>query len=267
MKTLFDIGEDKEAGIDHTLLLEIGKGYCSTALFDKSNNTIDRLQVTSFDELEADQHLAAILSPLKKAGVTTVIVGSGYPEAILCPTKYFTSDHSSLELVYDQPAQAYFNDSINEWQMVNLYSLPQDVHQVITDNFSNIQYFHAYTPTIKIYNGFAANNQLLVHFTELQFRVVLKAHMAICLAQTYTYKTPLDVIYYLLKICYEFQLSQEETLLVISGLVEKDSHLFSDLQQYFTQIHFAQQPGIGLPQSGHPHYFFTSIYNLAACVS
>jgi hypothetical protein len=74
------------------------------------------------------------------------------------------------------------------------------------------------------------------------------------------------VAYYLLKICYAFELSQQEVYLILSGLVEKSSNLFAELQQYFAHIHFAQRPEISLPQTSHPHHYFTSLYNLAACV-
>jgi hypothetical protein len=267
LRTLFDIGSETGAGSEHTLLLEVGKGHCYTALFNKKANTIDRMKLTSFDEWEAEQHLTSLLGDFQPASIDAVTVCSAYPQALLVPHKFFTDDYTMLDLVYDQPAQLYLNDRIQEWQMVTVYSVPETVSQVLRQHFSSVQYIHAYTPTIKVYNGYVADNQLLVHFTDQHFRVILKVNMAICLAQTYLYKSPLDVVYYLLKICYEFNLSQEQVFLVLSGLVEKDSQLFTELQQYFTHVNFAQQPEIGLPQSNHPHHFFTSIYNLAACVS
>lgn len=266
MKTLFDIGTENEAGSGHTLLLEIGKDFCSTAFLQKQTNKIDRIKVASFDEFELEQQVPAIINPLKGKPFQSVVVCSAFPQALLFPHKYFNSDYSALDIIYDQPAQAYFHDSIPEWQMVNAYSLPQAVCHSVEDGFSAVQYFHSYTPAIKIYNGYVADNQLSVHFTEQNFRVLLKKDMHIHLAQTYAYQTPLDVIYYLLKICYEFNLSQQEVMLIISGFVEKQSNMLVELQQYFSHINFALQPEIGLPQSDHPHYFFTSIYNLAACV-
>ncbi len=266
LKTLFDIGQDREAGSEHTLLLEIGKDHCGSALFHKATNTIDRIRLTTFDELESSAYLAEILQPLKEVTYRSVVVCSAFPQAMLFPSKQFQKDYTALNLVYDQPAQDYFHDSIPEWQMVTAYSIPQTVSQHLHDSFPSAYYFHCYTPAIKIYNGYIADHQLSVHFSEQYFSVVLKKDMAIHLAQTYFYKTPLDVVYYLLNICYEFNLLQQELFLILSGLVDKDSNLFMNLQQYFTNIHFAQQPEITLPQSPYPHYYFTSIYNLAACV-
>jgi hypothetical protein len=196
-----------------------------------------------------------------------VVVCAAFPQAILFPHKYFKRDYSALKAVYDLPAQAYFYDSIEEWQMVNAYAVPESIYDSLTDAFAKVQFIHCYTPAIKVYNGFVADNQLSVHFTGRYFRVLLKKEMAVQLVQTYAYKTPLDVVYYLLKICREFAVSQADVYLILSGLVEKESTLYAEVRQYFGQVHFAQQPVIKLPQSPHPHHFFTSLYNLAACVS
>jgi len=267
VKTLFDIGQNKEGSSDHSLLLEIGKDHCTGAVFNRSTNTIDHIRFDSLDELESASQLREMLLPYKETGFQSVTVCSAYPEALLYPNKFFSNNYLLLDQLYDLPARNYFHDTIGEWQMVNAYALPEAVCHAVEEVFGTVSYLHAYTPAIKVYNGFVADHQVSVHFSTQSFRVLLKKDMTIHLVQTYTYQTPLDVVYYLLKICYEFGLRQQDAFLILSGLVEKESNLFTELQQYFTNIHFAQEPEIGLPQSPHPHHFFTSIYNLAACVS
>lgn len=266
LKTLFDIGINTEDGSGQTLLVELGKAHCCYAYLQKTSNNIGRIHYTTYPELETEIYLPEILQPLKDSTFESVAVCSAFPQALLFPYKQFKNDYSALTLIYDQPAQDFFHDSIPEWQIVNAYSMPQSVTNIVQHAFPSVKYLHAYTPAIKIYNGYVADNQLSVHFMESDFRVLLKKDRMIQLVQTYAYKTPLDVIYYLLKICYEFNLSQQDVYLVLSGLIERDSNLFTDLQQYFTNIHFVQQPEISLPENPHPHYFFTSMYNLAACV-
>lgn len=267
VKTLFDIGQAKEGNSEHTLLLEIGKEYCVVAFLHKTTNAIQHIRVLSLDETDAARQLAELTASWRETSFQSVTVCSAYPESILFPNKFFAGDYALLDQLYDQPAQRYFHDTIGEWQIVNAYSLPQSICQAFEQSFDAVQYIHAYTPAIKVYNGFVADHQLSVHFSAQTFRVLLKKDMAIHLVQTYAYQTPLDVVYYLLKTCYEFGLQQQDVFLILSGLVEKESNLYTELQQYFTNIHFAQTPEIGLPQSPHPHHFFTSIYNLAACVS
>ena len=124
--------------------------------------------------------------------------------------------------------------------MVNIYSMPSVFRDQMQQTFSSVQYLHAYTTAIKLYNGYLADNQLSVHFTPNHFRVLLKKDSAIQLAQTYFYATPLDVIYYLLKICYEFELDQASVSIILSGLVEKASNLYAELEQYFSKTSFGK---------------------------
>lgn len=266
LKTLFEIGSERRMEREGTLLLEIGKDYCYTAFLHKPSNSIDSIRLQAVDEFGLEKDLPEILRPLTETGFDSAVVCSAFPQALLFPKKQFANDYSALDLVYDQPGQVYFQDNIPEWQMLNTYSLPKSFCRLIGESLGTVQYYHSYTPTIKIYNGYVAEKQLSVHFSETGFRVLLKKDANIHLAQTYSYKTPLDVVYYLLKICYAFDLSQQEVYLILSGLIEKSSNLFAELQQYFTHINFAQRPEISLPQSPHPHHYFTSLYNLAACV-
>ena len=267
LKTLFDIQSDREINGQHSLLLEVGKDYSCYGYWHRSENTIDRLQFISFTETETEAALTTLLDAIKQHRFQSVFVCNALPQALLVPTKYFNGDYSALDIIYDQPAQEYEHDTIPEWQMVTIYSLPKAVHQLLQDSFSSVQYIHAYTPSIKLYNGYAADNQLSVHFTPQHFRVLLKKDAAIHLAQTYQYQTPLDVVYYLLKICYEFGLDQSSVYLILSGLIEKESALYTELQHYFANVHFAHPTEIKLPQNDHPQHFFTSLYNLATCVS
>ena len=126
---------------------------------------------------------------------------------------------------------------------------------------------HAHTPSIKVFNGFISVDQIDIHFSTQYFRVLVKKEKQIQLAQTYLYKNPLDVVYYLLKICYEFALDQTVVAIIVSGLIDKDSAMYTELHNYFLNIDFAQAPSYSIPENDYPLHYFTSLYNLAACVS
>jgi hypothetical protein len=267
LKTLFDIRTDESTGKGQTLLLELGPDHCSYGFFHPAAKKVTRLSYFSFDETSIEESFGSILHGLEEISFKKTAVCSAFPQALLMPQQQFNNDYTLLRSIYDEPGQAYKHDAINEWQMVNVYSLPSSVLELCESAFPSAQYRHTYTPALKIYNGFVAENQISIHFTTQKFRVLLKKEGYVHLVQTYLYATPLDVVYFLLKICYEFGLDQSEVSLILSGLVEMDSSLYEDLHQYFIHIHFAQPPVYELPESSHPHYYFSSLYNLAACVS
>ncbi len=267
MKTLFHIQADVQPGEAKTLLMEVGADYYSYAFLNKADGSIAGLKYFSVDEFEVEAEVQAIINEIKDHNFTEVLVCSAFPWALLTPLKHAQHSESLLEVIYDQPAQQHFSDVISEWQMVNAYSMPAAVFELIKKQFPAARFIHAYTPAIKASNGFAAENQISVHFTTQNFRVLVKKGAQVQLVQTYAYKTPLDVIYYLLKICSEWQLDQSDVHLLLSGLVEEASALYKELHHYFLHIDFAPAPPVSLPQHEYPQHFFTSTYNLAACVS
>lgn len=262
---IFTIGNEIMDGA--VLLLEIGEDYCSYAVLKEEERAFCQISYITYDELQMQNDLARVLDELKNISFKKLIVCSALPQSLLIPSQFSKEAHSFVSSVYDAPFQKQFTNDIPEWQMTVAYSLPASVFNLIAERFSSVQYVHAYIPLLKIYNGYTAPDQIDIHFSTQHFRVLVKKNKQVQLAQTYSYKTPLDVTYYLLKICYEFQLNQSEVFIVISGLIDEDSALYNELHNYFLNLHFAQAPSYSLPENDYPHHYFSSLYNLAACVS
>lgn len=267
MKTIFHIQGEEAAGEGHTLLLEIGADHCSYAFFNRAHHSLAGLKYFSMEELETGTQLPSILNELRDKNFSEVLVCSAYPTALLTPSRYSGQEGALLQVIYEQPAQKFLTDTINEWQMINSYTLPAPVFELLKQTFPFARFIHAYTPALKVYNGSVAEDQITIHFTMQHFRVLVKKAGQVQLAQIYSYKTPLDVVYYLLKICSELQLDQSHVHIILSGLIEEASALYKEVHNYFLQIDFAPPPTVAVPQNDYPQHFFTSTYNLAACVS
>lgn len=265
MKTIFTIGKNNTSC--NVLLLEIGEDYCCYALLKGEERTFYYIKYLTYDRLEIREELARLFDEIRSENCDKVIVCSAFSESMLVPQHFNQVNEALMDVVFEKNSRHQLTDSIPEWQINTVYSMPAGVYDVVTDKFPGAKFFHAYTPSLKIYNGFVASNQIDIHFSTQNFRIVVKKEKQVQLAQTYSYKNPLDVVYYLLKICYEFQLSQSEVFIIVSGLIEEDSALYKELHNYFLHLHFAQAPAYSLPDNAHPHYYFTSLYNLAACVS
>jgi hypothetical protein len=264
MKTVFTLGESRKNA--DTLIMEVGPDYCSYAFLDTISKSFDLIRYIVFDEVESEQELKNLLDQLEES-FERVRICSAFEQALITPQHLFKGNYALLDLVFDNGSRYHMNDPINEWQVTALYSMPSLIYKILLSKFPFAEFCHSYTPALKIYNGFVAPDQVDIHFTTSNFRVIVKKDGGLQLAQTYSYKTPLDVVYYLLKIFYEFRLDQSEAFLIVSGLVEQDSTLYNELHHYFANIHFSQAPAFSIPGDAHPQYYFTSLYNLAACVS
>lgn len=268
MNTAFQIGNLSGSKTADVLFLEIGQTYCSLALINSAAKAVDYLAVYTFDALALDESVDEVLTIIseKSHPIKNPVISPAFPEAMLIPNKFYHHKSTLLNSIFSGTHFFPLNDAIAEWQLINAYTLPVAVHRKISEQFPYASYLHAYTPLLKIYNGFSSDQQLSAHFIGKQFRVLVKKDHHVQLVQTYTYTSPMDVVYYLLKICLEFQLHQEETQIIISGLIDENSALYKELHHYFLHLHFATGTTLTLPEHEHPNHFFTSIHNLAACV-
>jgi hypothetical protein len=184
-------------------------------------------------------------------------------EAVLVPQTIF-SEEGKKTFFMDAAGKEFLHDRIPEWQIVNTYTFPAALYQLV--NGANTKYIHTYTPLLKVYNGIDAQNQVSIDISPQQFRVLVKKEGQLLLAQTYSYAVPLDVIYYLLSIYQQFHLPKDETYLLLSGLVEEDSALYKELNNYFLNLHFNSAQSVTFDGGNLPPHYFTSILNTAACV-
>ena len=105
---------------------------------------------------------------------------------------------------------------------------------------------------------------LRVDILKNSFTVTAFKENNLLLAKTYHYASPADVVFYLLKICEVFNLSQEQTALQVSGLVDADSKMFRELYDYF--LNTTLKPATWIDTiSGYPAHYFTSLNELTIC--
>lgn len=266
---MFEINHSGPRSGNDTLLCEWGERYCCYTVYNAESNSLAELHYYTFEGPASAEEINEVIRLLKSEGLrySRVVLCSGFPQALLVPRQYFSEAHSPAAVLNSEKRMNYFHDIIGEWQVVNNYAFPKAIYQGLEAALGPLEMKHVYTTSLKAYNGHTAGAQMAVDFTPRTFRVVVKREGQVLLAQMYDYNTPLDVVYYLLKIFQELPLSKEETHLVLSGLVEEASALYRELYSYFLNIHFAEPAGMPLVKTEHPAHFFASIYNLALCVS
>ncbi|RYY88190.1 MAG: DUF3822 family protein [Chitinophagaceae bacterium] len=266
MNVLFDIqGSGRASG--GLLLCEWGEGYCCTALLESDTHLLHRLRYWSLDEPLPAAHLDSIIEGLRQwsAHAAHVVFCSAFPEAVLLPQRYAEGAAQMLPALFPVAGRMQ-QDRIGEWQLTTAYTFPPGLDAHLRAAFPDAQYYHAFTPALRSHSGIDAPTQMQVHFAPRQFRVLAKKDGFLQLAQVYRYETPLDVVYYLLRIAGETGLPGRDTPLVLSGLVDEESSLYRELHQYFSSLHFGPADSIA-SEEGRPAHFFTSLHNLAKCVS
>lgn len=271
LKQLFEITEGGKESVQPVLSLEIGEKHCSFSITDLASQELKKLAYYNAEEIN-DDFLSELFSahPELNNSYYQVLVCYDYPQSCLVPSRNFIHEHGSLLLntLTGMPAPAsVISEAINEWQVNNVYVVPQKVHDRVSKTFLTGKYWHRHTVNIKNNTVSNEGGSILINFRNNDFTVLASANGHILLAQTFSYSTPDDVIYYLLKICQQFGLNQQMVNIYLSGLVEHQSALYRELHQYFLNIEFRNANWKTPANTESPAHFFTSLNDLAKCAS
>lgn len=262
------IGEQSSS----VLLLETGKAFFSFAKMEAESGTLKELgYFESEDELE---DLVTKVFELHKDLMHQyrhTAVSYWSPESMLIPSQLYNFADVSLHLdaIYGSSGNSHpLSESVHGWDIHNVYRMESPGSYSIERRLKGIKYFHHYTLILNNV-GSVSPETMLVDFRRDEFSVLAFGEKQLLLAQTFAYSTPEDVLYYLLKISAECNLSQPGTRMILSGWIDRNSPLSRELNKYFIKTEFETLPaGISLDEvfNEYPPHFFSSMCKLAKCV-
>lgn len=225
-----------------------------------------------YDEEEINAgHLDELFSANPDLNTTffEVLVCYDYPRQTMVPSEYYRVDDAAvlLQAMCGNTSDASIvSELVTGGKMYNVYAVPKDIYEWMNRKFPAGKYWHHYSVAIKSIAGADASGSISIDLGTDNFSLVAGKSDSFLLAQNFSYSTPADVMYYLLKVCQQFNLTQQDVKLVLSGLIEKDSALYKVLHQYFLNLEFRNALW-NMDNSEYPAHFFTSLNDLALCVS
>ncbi|MGV3658387.1 MAG: DUF3822 family protein, partial [Chitinophagaceae bacterium] len=193
-----------------------------------------------------------------------LLIGSAFPDATLVPRR-LANEKGLNTFLNTAPDRNIFADDIPEQDLQVVYTIPSTFYNLLNKE-GRTRTLHVHSAAIKTLNVMA-ENYIALHFTSKEFRVLAVKNNQVQLAQIYPFTAPLDVVYYLLMISAQYHLPQSETVVDLSGLVDESSALYKELSQYYTHVQLAAPPHAAWLSNEYHPYYFSSIFNLAACAS
>jgi len=269
LKQLFKVITEQET-VQPVLSLRIGMHHCSVSITDFATGNVKMLGYYASEEVTQEflDELLLILPELS-SGYYRVMVAYDYPQSLLVPVSAYSQDENNTTM------QALFGvngtavvvaEKLTDWQLYNVFAVPKEIHTWVAAKFPAAKYWQETSVILKNYTAKENETVLLADFREKEFTVVLLQNNNLLLAQTYDYTAPADVIYYLLKVCQQFSISQEVVRLHLSGLIDRESSLYKELYNYFLFTEFRQARWT-IADSQYPEHYFTALNDLAACAS
>jgi hypothetical protein len=202
------------------------------------------------------------------------IIVYNFPDSNILPAEHYKTDlHGPVShLINGDTENGYiFNEQIREWDMQNIYSIPKDIHSLFKEKFQGSQYWHFYTLMMvssKNEELTKGNISRMIFYNDKFVLGFFKDGM-LQLLQTFTYQTPEDAAYYLLLICKQLGISQHDMVLNISGLIDSQSALYTELLKFFPEVNYEGIPEVyntnGLLDE-YPSHYFSPLLKMSLCV-
>jgi len=218
--------------------------------------------------LEADP----ILSRFHPAEIFLIY---NFPESNLIPEKFFSADMTRpvTDLIYGNLSNDLVLDEKIPWyEFHNVYRVPARVHFLMQEKFERARFWHFYSLQLKCFKMFTAKEEpayIKVFFYPDKMVVMVCKNGQLQLIQHFDYQDSKDVLYHLLNCCHQLNMSREEVVLEIAGMIEKKSALYEDLELYFLHIRFdSMEDSIRMTDElmQFPNHFFSSILKMTICV-
>ena len=272
MKAAFDIFPDVSGTISHHLLIETGSYGISLLWFTKDPFKVAGVATYNFPDDEIVMNLQTILKSVEGLlnQLLSVTICYDFKKSILVPAQY---DHSSvheetLSLVYGEVNNAAINkDFITSANIYNYYSVPKEVHSVLSGKFPAATVFHSSSLQLELLNNTTGLLYCILFHNVL--KVILYKEGKLQIVQQFNYRTPEDVLYHLLNVCERHHISPSESELRLTGMIDEHSKLYMELYQYFLNITFENPADTVYTSPGFknfPAHFFSHLTALASCV-
>lgn len=281
-KPVFDIipaAWAQEDLLESILLIEISEKMVGYVVYNRQQNQLLGLRQYHLD-VSPERPMAQMLHEILNTDVLfhqhwkEAVVVYNFPDSSLLPNEYFdmSMNKSVAELLFGNAFKGLIlSEQIPAWDVYNIYRIQRDVHGILKQKFSGGRYWHYYSILLSAIDrsNDLPDSLLQCIFYPEKFVVAFLKGKKLQLMQTYQYETPEDVSYYLLKICQQLDASQEDVKMIVGGLIEQESALFTELLKYFKDIEWDRIPESvqtkGLLQN-FPEHYFSSILKMAACV-
>jgi hypothetical protein len=280
----FDIHNEDPSAEDPgqcRLLIEVGSCSLIFILLNVRGMRPVVIRVFQWPQLKTDEPESILRSILENDPVLSrfraseVFLVYNFPESNLVPEKYFSADmtRSVTDLIYGNLSQDLVLDEKVPWfEFHNVYRVPAKIHFLMQEKFQEARYWHYYSLQLKCFKMFTAKEEpvyMKVFFYPDKMVVMVLKSGQLQLIQHFMYLDSKDVLYHLLNCCQQLGLGREELVLEISGMIEKKSALYDDLELYFLNIRFdSMEDSIKMTDEliQYPGHFFSSLLKMTICV-
>lgn len=276
MKIAFKIPPVINNFSDLHLLVEAGKEDISFLVFSKNPFSVEGYYSFNFNKnISAKEYSGYVKSILDeevvlKQSFASVNIFYNFNTCTLVPTAYFIDEEKQAvcDIMFGQDKAAFcFQENVKGNDIKLMYRVPDKVYETLNNSFAKNIFAHSTSEQINLIKSNDNTLQCIIYHASI--KILLFKDGKIQLVQFFEYETPADVCYHFLNVCERFQMTAASINLVLSGMVDKDSILFTEVYKFFLNVSFsatfADVTVAENLQEIQPH-FYHHLTALAQCV-
>ncbi len=258
------------------LVVETGKENISFLIFSKNPFSVEGFYSFNLDKnISPVEYAGAIKNiiehdDLLKQHYATVNIFYNFNISTLIPAAYFVEEEKNnvCDVIFGHDKTAIcFHENVKGHNIKILYRVPEKIYETLNSLFPKNIFAHSTSEQISFTDNNAASLQCIIYHNSI--KILLFKNNQIQLVQYFDYETPADVCYHLLNVCERFQISTAEVNLVLSGMIDKDSSLYTEIYKYFLHVSFSTastEINISEHLKELPPHFYHHLTALALCV-
>lgn len=247
----FDQSRTEESKTNYHLSLQISiDGFCF-ALFhleERKYIGIAEYVIPSSSKILVGDFMASIIpnEPWLNGNFKSVSANLSISKNTLIPQALFEENQLETYLSINTGIAAVSQsgyDKLIRTESINCYTQNLQLANIITYYYPVVQFLHQNSTLIEAIASSADRNpNIHIQFNRMSIDLVVFVDNKLVLQNSFDYKTSEDVIYYLLYIMEQLGLSQEETIVSISGNILKDSAVYRLLYKYIKELRLVELP-------------------------
>lgn len=199
---------------------------------------VEAISITTYLSSIYETH--DFLKSLKWKSIEIIIDNQSFT---LIPLDLFKKEYTNryLQLVKgqqladSQEVHTYIHDSL---EIVNVYSSYRDLYNWLSDAYPlvDITYKHKTSQLIDFGVSTSKAQTAFLYFGNQHFIMVITFNGTLKFCNRFAYKTPQDLVYYVLFTMNELEIEPDEIILRISGNVNEQTEDFELLNQYLPNV-------------------------------
>ena len=268
----------QKATLSYELNVLVGSDSIYYVVNDAQLNVL-ALKSFHFDQ-RADASTASSLKaaflddPLLKETYRSTKIVFTTPHFTLIPTKFYDKNQHAAyfenltELIgFDQ----IMVDPIKNIDVQNIYLADSQLIASAKTTFPSANMHHIFTTLILGFQKIAelrGGHQVFANIRDGQLQVLFFDGRDLIFANSFTFRTPQDVIYFLLNTYEQFKLNPEMIPLSISGSLTEHSDIFKYIYRYIRHVNFVPAPSyfrFGQQFTGIPPHFYFDLFSIKLC--